>query len=153
MSLSAASASAPRVLVVDDNRDAAELLYELLGLRNFNPTVAYDGVAALDLMRRHDFDLGVFDIDMPLIDGYELARRVRRKVGDGIGLVALTGYGQPADRRRALAAGFDRHLVKPVQPAKLLEVLVELTPDDLADADDSADRDEAADDGDSATTH
>ncbi len=130
-------AHAPTVLVVDDNRDAAELLYEFLRLRNFDASLAYDGVAALDLMRRQDFDLGVFDIDMPVIDGYELARRVRRRLGDEMGLVALTGYGQPADRQRALAAGFDRHLVKPVQPAVLTRVLSELAPENHDGCDDS----------------
>ena len=138
MTVAAGSESLPTVLVVDDNRDAAELLAEFLRLRHFESEVAYDGVAALDLMRRQEFDLGVFDIDMPLIDGYELARRVRGRVGDEMGLVALTGYGQPVDRQRALAAGFDRHLVKPVQPRVLMEVLAELAPDGADDGDDDS---------------
>lgn len=120
------AAAGPRVLLVDDNRDAAELLHELLTLRGYRASVAFDAPSALALLREERFDLGVFDIGMPVIDGYELVRRVRDRVGDAMGIVALTGYGQPEDRRRALKAGFDHHLVKPVRPSLLIETLRKL---------------------------
>jgi CheY-like chemotaxis protein len=102
-----------RVLVVDDNQDAATLLAEALELRGCQVQVAFDGAVALRLASAASFDLFLLDIGLPAMDGYELAGRLR-ELGHREGLVALTGYGQPADAQRALAAGFQRHLVKPV---------------------------------------
>jgi CheY-like chemotaxis protein len=107
-----------RVLVVDDNQDAATLLAEALELRGCHVQVAFDGAVALRLASSARFDLFLLDIGLPAMDGYELAGRLR-ELGHREGLVALTGYGQPADAERALAAGFQRHLVKPVDLGEL----------------------------------
>ena len=113
-----------RVLVVDDNRDAADLLNELLTGLGHEVKVAYDGHAALDLAEAMKPDLVLLDIGLPGIDGYEIARRLRRDpVLHEVEIVAVTGYGQPEDRRRAIEAGFDEHLLKPVQPAAIVQLL------------------------------
>jgi len=117
-----------RVLVVEDNRDSAESLAEMLGLWGHQVHIAFDGVAALELAERHRPDLVLSDIGLPGMDGYELARRLR----DGRGparavLVALTGYGRDDDKRRALEAGFDHHLVKPPDMGALEELLRRVT--------------------------
>jgi CheY-like chemotaxis protein len=106
---------ARRVLVVEDNRDAAEGLATLLEVWGYEVRVAHDASAALDLLAAAPADVVVSDLGLPGIDGYELARRIRDAQGaDGRPLlVALSGYGQDEDRRRALDAGFDDHLVKP----------------------------------------
>jgi CheY-like chemotaxis protein len=112
------------LLVVDDNKDAANSLALLLGLQGHEVRVAYDGPAALELL--NDYRPGVIflDIGMPGMDGYEVARRVRRLPGsESVRLVALTGWGQQEDRRRSAEAGFDHHLVKPVEPKALEDVL------------------------------
>jgi len=77
------------------------------------------GQAALEAASRGEPDVVLVDIGLPDIDGYEVARRLRAKFGAAIRLIALTGYGQPEDRRRVVEAGFDRHLVKPVNPDEL----------------------------------
>jgi PAS domain S-box-containing protein len=106
--------SARRVLVVEDNRDAAEGLATLLEAWGHEVRVAHDASAALDLLAAAPADVVVSDLGLPGIDGYELARRIRNGCADGGPvLVALSGYGQDEDRRRALQAGFDEHLVKP----------------------------------------
>ena len=104
-----------RILVVDDNVDAAETLSELLQLQQHEVQVAHDGVVALATARTMDPDVIFLDIDLPMLDGYEVARRLRQKA-DGTRplLVALTGFGQAQDRERTAAAGFHHHLVKPV---------------------------------------
>jgi len=124
---SAPSASAVgrplRVLVVDDsddNRESLSLLLEQLGHR---PTLAADGPAALEQLAAEDHDLALVDIGLPMMDGYEVARRVRAGLGREPYLVALTGYGQPEDRERARDAGFDDHLTKPLDFAVLVEIL------------------------------
>jgi signal transduction histidine kinase len=123
----AASAPPPRrvprrVLIVDDNRDAADSLAELLHVHGAEVRTAYDGESALQLHDR--FDAAVLDIGLPGMDGCELARRLRQAPGGaGLRLIALTGWGQEADRRRVAAAGFDHHLLKPVDPALLAELL------------------------------
>ena len=113
-----------RVLVVEDNQDSAESLAELLGLWGHQVHVALDGVTALELAERHRPDVVLSDVGLPGMDGYELARRLR----DGRGparavLVALTGYGRDDDKRRALEAGFDHHVVKPPDAGVLEELL------------------------------
>ncbi len=115
-----------RVLVVDDNPDAADSLALLLGLAGQEVRAAYDGPSAL--ARAGDFrpQMVFLDIGMPGMDGYEVARRLRRQAGpNGVVLVALTGWGQDEDRRRSEEAGFDRHLVKPVEPEALEAILAD----------------------------
>jgi PAS domain S-box-containing protein len=124
----AASAPAPprRVLVVDDNVDAADSLVLLLRLDGHAVRVAYDGPTALLLARAFDPQVVLLDIGMPRMDGYEVARRLRQQPGGRSALVlALTGCGQEADRQRSVAAGFDGHLVKPVEPSVLQTLLAE----------------------------
>ena len=104
------------VLVVDDNVDAAESLAMLLNALGNNVTVACDGVRALEAFRTAKFDVVLLDIGMPGMDGYEVAREIRsRHPGSAVTLVAVTGWGQDEDRRRAMDAGFDHHLVKPAE--------------------------------------
>jgi CheY-like chemotaxis protein len=112
------------VLVVDDNVDAAEMVAEALALRGCDVAVAHDAPQALELAASREFDAALLDIGLPVIDGYELAQRLRGldNLRDAR-LIAVTGYGQPADKQRALAAGFHHHLVKPVD-LRMLETLV-----------------------------
>jgi len=118
---------ASRVLLVEDNRDAAESLTMLLELLGHRVRAVYDGVAALDAARANIPDVMVVDIGLPGMDGYEVARRVRRDPDlKQITLVALTGYGREEDKQQALAAGFDYHLVKPVSPDALHGVVTRL---------------------------
>jgi CheY-like chemotaxis protein len=89
----------------------------------------HDGEAAADAARWFRPDLAVLDIGMPRLNGYEAARRIRAEAGGrSVVLVALTGWGQDEDRRRAAEAGFDRHLTKPVDPAELEKLLADLAP-------------------------
>jgi PAS domain S-box-containing protein len=113
-----------RVLVVDDNVDAAEMLAAALTLRGCEVALAHDAPQALELAASRPFDAALLDIGLPIIDGYELAQRLRAldNLRDAR-LIAVTGYGQPADKQRAIAAGFHHHLVKPVDLG-LLETLV-----------------------------
>jgi PAS domain S-box-containing protein len=107
--------AARNVLIVDDNQDAADSLALLLRRRGQEVRTAYDGPAALDLARAQPPDVVLLDIGMPGMDGLEVARRLRLDLGlKQALLVALTGYGQDEDRRRSQEAGFDTHLVKPV---------------------------------------
>jgi two-component system CheB/CheR fusion protein len=104
-----------RVLVVDDNADVAEGLMMLLELLGHRVRVAHDGMAALEAVRVNVPDLMLVDIGLPGMDGYELARNVRQDSRlKGVVLVALTGYGRDEDKRKAIEAGFDEHLVKPL---------------------------------------
>ncbi len=115
-----------RVLVVDDNADAADSLAMLLKASGHQPLVAYDGHAALDCASQHELDVVFLDIGLPGMDGYEVARRLRQQHGDGPCLVALTGYGQPDDRETGRRAGFNHHLVKPISFARVQQALTEL---------------------------
>lgn len=122
----AAKGAAPprRVLVVEDHVDAAEMLRELLELSGHEVTVASSGHEALEALRRRRFDVVLCDLGIPDMSGYEVARAVRADAGlRGTSLVALTGYGQPEDRRRTAEAGFDEHLTKPVDLEALHAVL------------------------------
>jgi PAS domain S-box-containing protein len=119
-----ASPGRRRVLLVDDSRDAAETLARLLRRLGHEVAVAHDGPAALDAAAAFAPDLALLDIGLPGMDGYELARRLRADPArGGLQLVAVTGYGSAADRRRARDAGFDEHLVKPVALDDLRRVL------------------------------
>jgi PAS domain S-box-containing protein len=109
------TAGARRVLVVDDNADAAEMLYELFGSKGYQARIAYDGPSALRLAETFVPDIAFLDIGLPVMDGYELAGRLRELPGlTSIRLVAVTGYGQESDKQKSQEAGFDHHLVKPV---------------------------------------
>ncbi|MEO7888282.1 MAG: response regulator [Polaromonas sp.] len=115
-----------KVLVVDDNTDAANTLQALLDMDGFSATVAYDGIAAVAAMAELRPDAVVMDIGMPGLNGYDVARMIRRQAGnERITLIALTGWGQSHDRQCATDAGFDHHLVKPVDYNTLLECLHE----------------------------
>ena len=117
--------SAPRrILVADDNHDSAETMGMLLRLSGHEVHIAHSGAEAFDMARRVRPDIGIFDIGMPDLSGYAVAERVRHEAwGQSITLIAVTGWGQDADKRRALAAGFDHHLTKPVDPERILELL------------------------------
>ena len=118
----AASQDAPharRILVVDDNVDAAQTVAELLTLLGNEVQVVHDGLSAVSAAAGMKPDTVLLDIGLPGIDGYEAARRIRAAAGAGIRLIALTGWGQDKDRQQASAAGFDAHWVKPVSLDKL----------------------------------
>jgi CheY-like chemotaxis protein len=119
-----------RVLVVDDNRDAAETLGLALRYSGYDVVTTTLPQEALDRVRATPFDAAVLDIGMPVIDGYELAALIRRELGvDAPRLIALTGYGQASDRAKALSSGFDEHMVKPIdldQLARTLERLIRI---------------------------
>jgi len=112
-----------RILVVDDNADAAESLAMLLQLDGHATRVAHDGEAALVAAREFQPDTVFLDIGLPGMNGYEVAQRLRASDRSTMQLIALTGWGAEDDRRRAQAAGFDHHLVKPVDPAQLAPLL------------------------------
>ena len=111
-----------RILIVEDNEDTRRMLRGALALEGHQVTEASDGAAGIEAAAQAHPEIAIIDIGLPDIDGYEVARRLRRG-GDATVLVALTGYGQAEDRRRALAAGFHAHLVKPVTPEGLGKVV------------------------------
>jgi CheY-like chemotaxis protein len=114
---------APRILIVDDNPDAAEMLAEVLRVRGYETRIAHDGPEALRVATAFKPEAAFLDIGLPVMDGYELASRLRELPGlSTVRLIAVTGYGQESDRRRTEAAGFEHHMVKPVD----LEVLENL---------------------------
>ena len=118
------AATVARVVVVEDNVDSAEMLCELLGIAGYHCDTASNGLEGLATIERVRPDVAFVDVGLPGMDGHELARRVRaQRELDSVYLVALTGYGQSSDRRRALDAGFDEHLVKPVDPDKVMTLL------------------------------
>src|SRR6185503_14533483 len=103
------------ILLVDDNRDAAEMLADSLRALGHRVSIAYDGSQALDLASGYVPDVAVLDLGLPVIDGYEVAARLHTQKGwEHVRMVALTGYGLPNDRERTKQAGFDKHLMKPV---------------------------------------
>src|SRR5690606_25902191 len=111
------------VLVVDDNQDAAELLGEALRAVGHDVAIAHDGPTALELAARRPPDVALLDIGLPLMDGYELAHRLRQQHGERLSLIAITGYGQDSDRARTRELGFSHHFVKPVDLQTLLASL------------------------------
>lgn len=116
-----------RVLVVDDNQDAALSLTMLLRLHGHEVQVAHDGLSALKLAETFHPAVIFLDIGMPGMDGYEVARRIRKNPEmKGTVLTALTGWGQLEDRRRTAEAGFDYHLVKPPEPQAVENILASL---------------------------
>ena len=113
-----------KILVVEDNVDAAESLASLLRLWNHDVSVVHDGRTALEAARLQQPEVVLLDIGLPGLDGYQVAQRLRDEVGlDHALLVAMTGYGQPEDRRRSHEAGIHHHFVKPVEPAVLRNLL------------------------------
>jgi signal transduction histidine kinase len=115
-----AAEEARRVLIVDDNVDNVELLEHGLKSLGHETCIAYDGATALDLAAQFAPDVALLDIGLPVMDGYEAARRLRSQLGDRTPLlIAITGYGQESDRARSRSAGFDAHLVKPIDLATL----------------------------------
>jgi DNA-binding response OmpR family regulator len=115
-----------RVLVVDDNQDAAQLTAEAVSAAGYQSDLAYDGLEALEHAQRSHPDIVLLDLGLPVLDGYEVARRLREMTGVSCpNLVAITGYGQETDFRRTRDAGFDAHIVKPVNLDHLLAVLEE----------------------------
>jgi signal transduction histidine kinase/CheY-like chemotaxis protein/PAS domain-containing protein len=117
------AATGRRILLVDDNVDAALLLSELLRMLGNDVAVAHDGPEALDLAPCFAPQVAILDIGLPVMDGYELALRLVAGLAQRPFLIALTGYGQEHDRARARQAGFDEHMVKPVDPERLISVL------------------------------
>ena len=111
------------ILIVEDHDDAREALRALLELEGYDVDAAANGPHGLDLVRARVPDVALIDIGLPEVDGYEVARRLRAMAGPAPYLIALTGYGQPDDIRRAREAGFDAHLLKPVDPDALTLVL------------------------------
>jgi CheY-like chemotaxis protein len=120
----AAPVTGRRVLVVDDNRDFADSLAAVLRLAGNEVCVTYDGLEAVGAAGMWRPDVVLLDIGLPLLNGYDTARRIRDTLGKRNPLlVAITGWGQEEDRRRSRAAGFEHHLVKPIDPAELTTFL------------------------------
>jgi two-component system CheB/CheR fusion protein len=118
-----------RILIVDDNRDAADSLGMMLELSGYSIRTAYDGQEGLSAADEERPDVVLLDIGLPKLNGYEVCRRIRQRPwGNEVTLVAVTGWGQDQDLRRAEGAGFDRHMVKPVDPDDLMKLLATLTP-------------------------
>jgi CheY-like chemotaxis protein len=116
-----------RILVVDDNEDAAEWLATVLRLNGHETHVAHDGLEAISSAEQIRPDAVLLDIGLPRLDGYEVCRRIRAQAwGQDLLLIALTGWGQEEDRQKSRDAGFDTHLVKPVDDEVLLKVLASL---------------------------
>jgi CheY-like chemotaxis protein len=125
----AASISALRILVVDDNRDSAASLGMLLRMMGNEVRLAHDGVEAVTAADAFRPDVALLDIGLPGINGYEAARRIRQQPwGQRIMLIATTGWGQESDRLRSKDAGFDHHLVKPINTAVLSRLLAAQQP-------------------------
>jgi PAS domain S-box-containing protein len=119
-----------RILVVDDNRDAADSLAMMLEMMGHETSTAYDGQEAVQAAATFRPEVILLDIGLPKMNGYEVARHIRQQEwGKGLALIALTGWGQAEDKRRALEAGFDHHLTKPVAAAALEKLLAPVKPD------------------------
>jgi len=124
-----------RILVVDDNRDAADSLSEMLNLMGNDTRTAYDGQAGMDAAGEFRPEVILLDIGLPKLNGYEACRRIREQEGgESVVLIALTGWGQDDDRRHSHVVGFDHHMVKPVDPRALMELLAGLSVGQKADA-------------------
>jgi CheY-like chemotaxis protein len=119
--------SGKRILVVDDNRDAAASLALLLRILGNDIRTAHDGLEAVGVADAFRPDVVLLDIGLPGMNGYDAAQRIRQQPwGAGVIVIATTGWGQEADRDRSREAGFDEHLVKPVDPADLIRLLASL---------------------------
>jgi CheY-like chemotaxis protein len=121
------SKSALRILIVDDNRDSADSLVMLLRIMGNDTRTAYDGQQGVDAAEEFRPDVMLLDIGLPKLNGYEACRRIRETAwGKSVVLIAVTGWGQEEDRRRSHEAGFDHHMVKPVDPQTLMKLLADL---------------------------
>lgn len=119
--------SSLRILVVDDNKDGADSLAMMLKMMGNETHTAYDGQEGVKVSEQERPDVILFDIGLPNLNGYEACRRIREQEwGKAVTLIALTGWGQEDDRRRSQEAGFDHHMVKPVDPTALMKLLAEL---------------------------
>jgi CheY-like chemotaxis protein len=116
-----------RILVIDDFADGREMLVTALELHGHEVFSAATGQEGIEMAIRHRPDIALVDIGLPDIPGYDVGREVRRHTGGQITLIALTGYGQPGDRARSEQVGFHAHLVKPIDPLRLLEIVDQLT--------------------------
>ena len=113
-----------RIVVADDNEDSAQSFAMLLSFSGHEVRIAHDGEQALDTMRDFRPDVAFLDIGMPLLSGYQVAEAVRAEPwGRAVKLIAVTGWGQPDDKQRARTAGFDQHLVKPIDPSDVDRLL------------------------------
>jgi len=122
--IDAIRAGSERLVLVEDQDDSRVLLQAILEGAGYHVLTAGDGQSAVDLIERHRPRIALVDIGLPVLNGYEVARRVRRAFGPhDLFLVALTGYGQQQDRDAVMSAGFDQHLVKPIEADALVEVL------------------------------
>ena len=130
----ASTAGACRVLVAEDDRDAAEMMEVMLRYKGHDVRLASDGVQAVEIADAFKPHIAFIDIGMPRMDGYEAARRIRAALGSGILLVALTGWGQDEDKRRSREAGFDHHLTKPPEPDMLDRLIALHAPHERPDA-------------------
>jgi DNA-binding response OmpR family regulator len=119
----AVATSERRVLVVDDNEDAADSLATLLNVMHYQVRVAYDGPEAIEAADEFAPAVALLDIGLPKLSGYDIARHIRNTRGEGVLLVAITGWGQDEDRRKAREAGFDHHFTKPADFEVLLELI------------------------------
>ena len=117
-----------RILIIEDNEDARQMLQMLLALAGHEVDAIADGPTGVEMVRQKRYDIAVIDLGLPGMDGFEVARRLRREPRPDLRLIALTGYGQAEDRRKTLEAGFDMHLVKPVDPARLSVAIASLEP-------------------------
>jgi CheY-like chemotaxis protein len=117
-----------RILVVDDNRDAADSMVVMLRIMGHETSTAYDGLEAVQAAAAFRPEVVLLDIGLPKMNGYEAAQHIRKQPwGKGMALIALTGWGQEEDKRRALDAGFDHHLTKPVEAIALEKLLALMT--------------------------
>ena len=119
----ATPAASKKVLVVDDNTDAADSLATLLGVMGYEVRIAYDGPEAIEAADEFQPAVALLDIGLPKLSGYDIARHVRQKHGADVLLVAITGWGQEEDRRKAREAGFDHHFTKPADFEVLLKLI------------------------------
>ncbi|TMQ54526.1 MAG: response regulator [Candidatus Eisenbacteria bacterium] len=123
-----APATSHRILVVDDNWDSATSLAMLLKLAGNETHTAYDGLEAVEAATTFRPDVVLLDLGLPKLSGYEVARKIREQPwGKEMVLVAVTGWGQDEDRQKSKAAGFDGHVLKPVEQAALTRLLAEIT--------------------------
>lgn len=118
-----------RILIVDDNREAADALARLIGICGYETRTIYDGQQAVEAAADFNPDMALIDIGMPGLNGYEVAKQIRQQRANvHVIVVAVTGYAQPDDKRRAYESGFDLHVAKPMNVDKLNELLALLDP-------------------------
>ncbi|TMQ25219.1 MAG: response regulator [Candidatus Rokuibacteriota bacterium] len=113
----------PRILMIEDDADAREVLQFALEAEGLPVAMAADGAEGIALAATTRPDVVLVDLGLPGLDGYEVARRIRDTLGDRVRLIALTGYGRSEDRQRTAEAGFDEHLLKPVDVDEILSLL------------------------------